>query len=510
MQLTPYHFLPFPLFVYLAFVALYIIVIALIEIGIVHYAAEQLGMERRRVFLLLMLCLIGSYINIPIAHLPPEKVESGKIVTIFGVPYVVPVVHEWPSTVLAVNIGGAVIPTGLACYLILKNRLYYQSIIGIIAVSLIAYAFSHPVHGVGISIPILIPPMAAVLVATLFSPKRAAPLAYISGTLGTLIGADLCNLGAVAGAWRTGGLDWRRGDFRWNFSHGNTGCPVGIKAADVSSSMLYAFLFGSHIFSIALAMLPRWRLDPILENHIPKRGRAMATHRGAIALSSNGVFFLPPYIESSDHLRKRCHEGGCGLRGPGRSRGRRGSCSLRSFNRSRAAGSAAGGAFRAKVLHHALVLRTFALVLLLHQSLLHPGVAALRRADKRIGALLPALAALAVVAAIFPLAAAAAGKQRAEFLALDFPAIFLDFFRAANQLARAFHARAFASALGASVWRAAIGRSAGRHAARILGGRLGRNQGQRERQANSGHFHVYSLLHTFRRSRASAKRVLII
>ena len=43
---------------------------------------KQLGLERRRVFLLLLLCLLGSYVNIPIVRLPPERVESGQIVTV--------------------------------------------------------------------------------------------------------------------------------------------------------------------------------------------------------------------------------------------------------------------------------------------------------------------------------------------------------------------------------------------------------------------------------------------
>jgi len=47
---------------------------------------------------------LGSYASIPVAQLPPERVESGKIVTVFGVPHVVPVVHEWPGTILAVNV----------------------------------------------------------------------------------------------------------------------------------------------------------------------------------------------------------------------------------------------------------------------------------------------------------------------------------------------------------------------------------------------------------------------
>lgn len=44
-----------------------------------------------------------------------------------------------------------------------------------------------------------VPPIAAAVVATLLSWRRAAPLAYISGSLRTLIGADLLNLGRIQG-----------------------------------------------------------------------------------------------------------------------------------------------------------------------------------------------------------------------------------------------------------------------------------------------------------------------
>jgi uncharacterized membrane protein len=199
MQLSPYHFLPFPLLVYLAFFALFAVLIVLIEIEIIHYAAERLGIERRHIFTLLLLCLLGSYVNIPIARLPPEQVESGQIITVFGVPYVIPVVREWPGTILAINVGGAIIPTCLAFYLLIKNQLYYQSLIGVTCVASTAYYFARPVHGLGISIPILIPPLAAVLIGSILSPKKNAPIAYVSGTLGTLIGADLLNLGLLPG-----------------------------------------------------------------------------------------------------------------------------------------------------------------------------------------------------------------------------------------------------------------------------------------------------------------------
>jgi hypothetical protein len=105
------------------------------------------------------------------------------------------------------------------------------------------------------------------------------------------------------------------------------------------------------------------------------------------------------------------------------------------------------------------------------------------------------LARFRVVLASVALIATASGKQRAKFIALDFPAIFFHFFDAANQLASALLARAFAAATVALVGRSATGRSA----AGFLGCCLRREQGKRERQKYSDHSHVYFLLPLFRR-----------
>jgi uncharacterized membrane protein len=204
MHASAYHFLPFSLLFYAVLVGLFILVVVLVEVGLVSYTAHRLGIERQYVFVLLLLCLVGSYINIPVAQFPPEKVESGRIVTFYGVQYVVPVVHQWPGTVLAVNVGGALIPVGLAIYLVIKHRLYVPSLIGVVAVTLVVHALARPVRGVGISVPFFLPPIAAALIALALSrhhPYRnqSAPLAYVSGTLGTLIGADLLNLGWLPG-----------------------------------------------------------------------------------------------------------------------------------------------------------------------------------------------------------------------------------------------------------------------------------------------------------------------
>src|ERR1700722_601649 len=104
------HYLPLTpgLFSILVFLAVGLII--LIQLRILRYAYMRLGVGPGVAFLLLFGSLIGSYFNIPITILPGgQQVQSGQIVDFFGMQYIVPVVRSWPGTVLAVNIGGAVI-----------------------------------------------------------------------------------------------------------------------------------------------------------------------------------------------------------------------------------------------------------------------------------------------------------------------------------------------------------------------------------------------------------------
>ena len=183
----------------LAFWLLFGLVVVLIQIGILEYVFESMGVNRRYMFSLLVGCLLGSYINIPVAELPAEPVRSGQIVDFYGVQYVVPVVINRPGTVVAVNLGGAVIPCILSMYLILKHRLFGESLLAIGIVAVAVHFMAHPVPGVGIAVPIFIPPVITAIVAVSISRWYAGPLAYIGGSLGTLVGADLLNLGKLRG-----------------------------------------------------------------------------------------------------------------------------------------------------------------------------------------------------------------------------------------------------------------------------------------------------------------------
>jgi uncharacterized membrane protein len=193
------HYMPLALPLFLMLFLLFVLLIILIEIGILRYAYEKIGIDRRHIFALLLLSLLGSYVNIPIAELPAEHIHSGRVITFYGMRYIVPMVNEWPRTIVAVNVGGAVIPVLLSLYLLFKNRLFAQGFLAVGIVTVIVHLMAHPVQGVGIAEPIFAPPLLATAVAIFLSGRYAAPLAYVAGSLGTLIGADLLNLGKLQG-----------------------------------------------------------------------------------------------------------------------------------------------------------------------------------------------------------------------------------------------------------------------------------------------------------------------
>jgi uncharacterized membrane protein len=158
----------------------------------------RLGVGPGAAMLLLVGSLIGSYFNIPITLLPGRPVMSGQIVDFYGMSYVVPFVTSWPGTVLAVNVGGAVIPTFMSTYLVIRYNLWLKAAIATAIIAAIIHAMATPVPGVGIAVPVFAPVVATAIIAFILSREYAAPLAYIGGSMGTLIGADLLNLDKIS------------------------------------------------------------------------------------------------------------------------------------------------------------------------------------------------------------------------------------------------------------------------------------------------------------------------
>ena len=154
MQMSQMHYLPIaPVFFAILVGAFFIVLI----LRSVSYAYESLGVSHHAAMWLLFASLLGSFFNIPIAELPPEQVMSNQVVDFFGMRYEVPAVSNWQGTIIAVNVGGAVIPTLVSIYLLIKNQLWVKGLVATTIVAVIMHWLATPVPGVGIALPVFMP-----------------------------------------------------------------------------------------------------------------------------------------------------------------------------------------------------------------------------------------------------------------------------------------------------------------------------------------------------------------
>jgi uncharacterized membrane protein len=199
--MRPYdlHFFPHPPLYTLAFLLLLGLAVVFLRYWLIDHAYERLGLSRRAAVSVLFAALLGSGINIPVLQLPAQRVVEPRIIQFFGMQYVIPSVVERQSTVIAVNVGGAVIPVLLVMYLVAKFGIGRRGLLALVVVTLVTHLLAQPVPGVGIALPPLLPSLVTAAAALLLDPRAAPRTAFIAGTLGTLIGADLMNLGNLQG-----------------------------------------------------------------------------------------------------------------------------------------------------------------------------------------------------------------------------------------------------------------------------------------------------------------------
>lgn len=188
-------FPPLILLFILSFFFIWLFLLGFIHLGIIGYAFQKIGIPPDHMMSLLLLCLVGSFINIPIKKVTTTKLIEGEIVGFWGLRFRIPVYRKG-YTVVAINLGGAVIPALISIYLIAHFGQYLRTAMAIALVAWVTHRFARPVPGVGITVPLFAPPITAVLISLALT-SHAPALAYISGTLGTLIGADLMNLDKI-------------------------------------------------------------------------------------------------------------------------------------------------------------------------------------------------------------------------------------------------------------------------------------------------------------------------
>jgi len=187
----------------LLFVLAIAFLVGVVQIGLISIAFDKLGLSAGSAYLLLFSTLLGSMFNLPLFSLkadpnapplpPPPPLPPG-LERFFRRP------AYTGKVMIVVNVGGALVPVAFSLYLISHTGLHtLEVVVTILAVAFVADRLSMPIPGIGIGMPVLIAPITAALVASLLDAEHRAPLAYIGGTLGVLIGADLMRLKDIRG-----------------------------------------------------------------------------------------------------------------------------------------------------------------------------------------------------------------------------------------------------------------------------------------------------------------------
>ena len=160
----------------LLLIAAFMFFVAFVQVGVLTIAFDKLGLSADSAYLLFLTILVGSMINVPLFDMKSDALEDGM-------------------TRISVNVGGCVVPVAFCIYLFRLHPLDPVILLAAVSsVTLLSWKVSRQIPGLGIGMPVFLAPITAAVVSYLLDAKNAAQLAYISGTLGVLIGSDLLHL----------------------------------------------------------------------------------------------------------------------------------------------------------------------------------------------------------------------------------------------------------------------------------------------------------------------------
>ncbi len=211
--------------VLIVLILLVILGLPLLFFGLIGAALANLGFGFWGIVFLIIAIIVGSFINLPITTLYPKKVSApfyeprkprGQYApSMYDKMYrterfVVEDSKEAEGMKVCINVGGALIPLLIAGYLVLSalagsittDVWYFPKMVAAVAVvSAVSYFSARPVKGIGIAAPFFTAPLVALCLGLIFAGGfglPAAGIAFVAGTLGTVIGADILHLRDVA------------------------------------------------------------------------------------------------------------------------------------------------------------------------------------------------------------------------------------------------------------------------------------------------------------------------
>lgn len=184
--------------IFLVFILLFLavpLIIVYLFLRLSETAFEQVGFDHWHATLAVFGSVIGSLFDIPL-HSGPIGSYPGwylSLASASGIDFAT----AFHPFYLTVNLGGCLIPLIVSLDLLRRGRASIsKAAFGVLIVAVVTYYFAMPIANEGIVLPFWLSPTLAAICGLLLARgyDKAPALAYISGSMGTLLGADLLNL----------------------------------------------------------------------------------------------------------------------------------------------------------------------------------------------------------------------------------------------------------------------------------------------------------------------------
>jgi len=162
----------------------------------------KLHLSPQAALILILAMFSGGSINIPIHKVEGTGPAMEDPLEAFGLAGVWPVFRRVRSqTIIAVNVGGCIIPACLASYEVFRlvevgSRAIVALLVAGTVNTVVCYLAAKPLPDVGIVMPAFLPACAAAMSAYILFPAQAPPIAFVAGVVGPIVGADLMHLNA--------------------------------------------------------------------------------------------------------------------------------------------------------------------------------------------------------------------------------------------------------------------------------------------------------------------------
>jgi uncharacterized membrane protein len=163
----------------------------------------ELGIAPEWAFVFFLATLAGGWIDIPLRRVPSGRIVRTDRLAVFGLAGALPHLTDLRRhSVIAINVGGAVIPGVMAAWQLIRLARMEEHAFGTMTALAIcaginvwvSWKLARPIPMVGIAVPGLVPGLVAAASAIFLAEDHAPTVAYVAGVLGPLLGGNILHL----------------------------------------------------------------------------------------------------------------------------------------------------------------------------------------------------------------------------------------------------------------------------------------------------------------------------